>query len=61
MADEKKDNLEVAMHSPIGGYGMADNTGAGVLSGGVSHPGRGLESEDAKKPGILERILKSKE
>ena len=25
MADEKWDNLEVAMHSPIGGYGMADN------------------------------------
>ena len=61
MADEKKDNLEVALHSPIGGYGMTDNTGAGIMSGAVSNPGRGLEDETAKKTSIIERILKSKD
>ena len=61
MADEKKDNLEVALHSPIGGYGMTDSTGTGVMSGAVSNPGRGLEDEAAKKPSIIERILKQKD
>ena len=61
MADEKKDNLEVDLHSPVGGYGTADNTGGGIMSGAVSNPGRGLENEAAKKPGLIEKILKRKE
>ena len=45
MSNEKIDNCEVSAHSPLGGYGMAENTGNGILSGAISQPGRGLEEE----------------
>ena len=53
MADEKTDNCEIQFSSPLGGYGTPDNTGPGVMSGAVSHPGRGTESEAKKKEGGL--------
>ena len=59
MADEKRDNCEVIPHSPMGGYGAMDNTGAGILSGAVSHSGRGIENERKDKPGLLEKIKKN--
>ena len=31
MSNEKIDNCEVSAHSPLGGYGMAENTGNGML------------------------------
>jgi hypothetical protein len=49
MSNEKIDNCEVSAHSPLGGYGMAENTGNGILSGSISHPGRGLEEEMREK------------
>lgn len=57
MANEKTDNCEVSACSPLGGYGMAENTGGGILSGSISHPGRGLEQETRKKKGFFERLM----
>ena len=61
MSKEKIDNCEVSAHSPLGGYGMAENTGNGILSGSISQPGRGLEEELREKKGILKRLLEKKE
>ena len=55
MADEKTDNCEIQFSSPLGGYGTPDNTGLGVMSGAVSHTGRGTESEAKKKEGFFEK------
>ena len=57
MANEKTDNCEVPARSPLGGYGMAENTGSGILSGSISHPGRGTEEERRGKKGLLEKLM----
>ncbi len=60
MSNEKIDNCEVSAHSPLGGYGMAENTGNGILSGAISQPGRGLEEEMREKKGFFERLVEKK-
>jgi len=55
MANEKTDNCEVSARSPLGGYGMTENTGSGILSGSISHPGRGPEGEMREKKGFFEK------
>ena len=60
MSKEKIDNCEVSVHSPLGGYGMAENTGNGILSGAISQPGRGLEVEIREKKGFFERLVEKK-
>ena len=60
MSNEKTDNCEVSAHSPLGGYGMAENTGSGILSGSISHPGRGLEEEMREKKSFFERLVDKK-
>ena len=60
MSNEKIDNCEVSAHSPLGGYGMAENTGSGVLSGSISHPGRGPEGEIKEKKGFFEKPVEKK-
>ena len=57
MANEKIDNCEVPARSPLGGYGMPENTGSGIMSGSISHPGRGLEEEARKKQGFFEKLM----
>jgi hypothetical protein len=60
MSNEKIDNCEVSANSPLGGYGMAENTGNGILSGAISQPGRGLEEEMREKKGFFERLVGKK-
>ena len=57
MANEKTDNCEVSACSPLGGYGMAENTGGGILSGSISHAGRGMEETMREKKSFFERLM----